>query len=248
MANHTQVLHEMLGKTVHIVVDRPIGYRHGSLVYPVNYGYIPGLIAGDGEEQDVYILGIDQPVSSFDGRIVGAIRRQNDCEDKLIAAPIDQIFHQGEIAQAVHFQEQYFDYTIDSLFRKSCGVLPYRCKNGAREYLIVFGQFSQCWSLPKGHMEAGETESETALRELFEETGLTARLNTTIQASIEYPVCGICRKQVVFFPGEVDGEPAVRPGEIESYRWIQYDQLQDFLFPDTVEACKKLIRKMEEPL
>jgi 8-oxo-dGTP pyrophosphatase MutT (NUDIX family) len=244
MDNRARELHEMLGKTVHIEVDRPIGYVHGDITYPVNYGYIPNLFAGDGEEQDVYILGVDEPISSFDGRIVGAIRRHNDCEDKLIAAPAGMVFHQGEIAQAVHFQEQYFDYTIDSLFRKSCGVLPYRVQNGKREYLIVFEQFSQCWSLPKGHMEAGETETDTALRELFEETGLTAQLDTSLCAAIEYPVGGICRKQVVFFPGKVEGEPKVRQGEIETHRWVTAEQLKDYLFADTVEACRKLIAQL----
>ena len=246
MEKRSHFLHTMLGKSVHVEVDRPVGYRHGDLIYPVNYGYIPGLIAGDGEEQDVYILGVDKPLSSFDGQIVGAIRRRNDREDKLIAAPAGMVFHQGEIAQAVHFQEQYFDYTIDSLFRKSCGVLPWRQTGDQREYLIVFEQFSQCWSLPKGHMEAGETETDTALRELFEETGLTAQLDTSLCAAIEYPVGGICRKQVVFFPGKVAGEPNVRPGEIETHRWITAEQLQDYLFADTVEACKNLILGMEE--
>ena len=244
MDSRPKGLHEMLGKTVHIEVDRPIGYVHGDILYPVNYGYIPNLLAGDGEEQDVYILGVDEPLSSFDGKIVGVIRRHNDQEDKLIAAPAGMVFHQGEIAQAVHFQEQYFDHTIDSLFRKSCGVLPYRVQNGKREYLIVFEQFSQCWSLPKGHMEAGEAETDTALRELFEETGLTARLDTTVSASIEYPVCGICRKQVVFFPGKVEGEPKVRRGEIETHRWVTAEQLSDYLFADTVEACRKIIAQL----
>ena len=244
MDHRPHSLHEMLGKTVHIVVDRPIGYRHGDLIYPVNYGYIPGMMAGDGEEQDVYILGVDQPVSSFDGRIIGVIRRHNDCEDKLIAAPMNQLFHQGQIAQAVHFQEQFFDSSIDSLFRKSCGVLPYRFNGTKREYLIVFEQFSQCWSLPKGHMEAGESEADTALRELYEETGLTAQLDTGIFAVIEYPVGGICRKQVVFFPGKAEGELHVRQGEIKTHRWITEEQLQDYLFPDTVDACKTIIEKI----
>ena len=53
-----QMLLKYLGKPVHVVVDRPIGYRHGDTVYPVNYGYIPGMIGGDGEEQDTYILGV----------------------------------------------------------------------------------------------------------------------------------------------------------------------------------------------
>lgn len=232
---------ELLGKAVHVKIDRPIGHVHKGMVYPVNYGYIPGLIAGDDEEQDAYVLGVCEPLSAFDGRVIGAVCRKNDVEDKLIVVPPGLEFHQGQIAEAVHFQEQYFDTHILSLFHKSCGVLPWREEQGRREYLIVFEQFSQCWSLPKGHMEAGETEPETALRELFEETGLTARLDTSRRAVIEYPIRPLGRKQVVFFPGQVSGIPQTRPGEIERFKWITAAELENHLFPDTVAACQKLI-------
>ena len=236
-----QFLNDLLGQAVHVIVDRPIGYCHKGMVYPVNYGYIPGLMGGDGEELDAYILGIDTPLSDFDGQVVGAIRRKNDVEDKLIVAPEGMVFHQGQIAEAVHFQEQFFDSFILSLFRKSCGVLPYRLVNGEREYLIVFEEFSQCWSLPKGHMEAGETEAETAQRELLEETGLTAKLDTSATTVIEYPISPIAKKQVVFFRGEVTGTPKTRPGEIEGFKWVKAVQLKDYLFPDTVSALQNLL-------
>lgn len=241
MDARNRIIHALLGQMVHVEVDRPIGYIHDEIVYPVNYGYIPGVMAADGEEQDAYILGVTEPIDAFDGRVVAAIRRKNDCEDKLVVAPEGMVFHQGQIAEAVHFQEQYFDFTIDSLFRKSCGVLPWREENGQREYLIVFEQFSQCWSLPKGHMEAGETEEMTALRELFEETGLTAVLDTSKTAAIEYPISPIARKQVVFFPGKVSGTPKARHGEIETCRWGKAEELKDFLFADTAAVCEQLI-------
>lgn len=241
MDKRDRFIREMLGKTVRVTVDRPMGYDHKGLLYPVNYGYIPGLMAGDGEEQDAYILGIHEPVSSFEGQVVGAIRRKNDVEDKLIVAPAGMVFHQGQIAEATRFQEQYFDTCIVSLFRKSCGVLPYRVVDGKREYLIVYEEFSQCWSLPKGHMEPGETEEETALRELHEETGLTARLDLSRSAAIEYPISPVGRKQVVFFLGHVSGEPRTRPGEIQGFLWVTAGQLGIYLFPDTVAACEKLI-------
>ena len=107
-----QIISQWMGKLVHIEVDRPIGYRHGDIVYPINYGYIPGVIAGDGEEQDAYILGVTEPVSSFEGRVIAAILRENDCEDKLVVAPDGVMFDRAQIAQAVHFQEQYFDGTV----------------------------------------------------------------------------------------------------------------------------------------
>ena len=241
MTDRDQLINDLLGKQVHVVIDRPIGYHHGDIIYPINYGYVPGLIAAEGEEQDAYILGIDTPISEFDGQVVGAIRRKNDAEDKLIVAPEGMVFHQGQIAESVHFVEQYFDTYILSLFRKSCGVLPYRMVNGEPEYLIVFEEFSKCWSLPKGHMEASETEIETAQRELLEETGLTAKLSTFATAVIEYPISLVARKQVVFFLGEVCGTPKVRPGEIEGFKWVKAGELKDFLFPDTVTALQKLL-------
>lgn len=244
MDTRDEIIYKLLGQRVHVEVDRPMGYLHGDIPYTLNYGYIPGMMGGDGEEQDAYILGIDQPLTSFDGQVVAAIRRKNDCEDKLIVAPEGMLFHQGQIAQAVHFQEQYFDGYIISLFRKSCGVLPYRQNDDKKEILIVFEQFSQCWSLPKGHMEAGETEAETALRELYEETGLIALLDTGHQAVIEYPISPIGWKQVVFFPGRVEGMPRTREGEIESFKWIGEEKLDKYLFPDTVEACLQILKEL----
>ena len=80
-----------LGKTITIKIDRPIGYIHKkenySLTYPINYGYIPGVLGGDGEELDVYLLGEDVPVNDYTGKIIGIVYRKNDVEDKLVMAP-----------------------------------------------------------------------------------------------------------------------------------------------------------------
>ena len=237
-----QLIKDYMGKLVHVVVDRPVGYQHGDIVYPINYGYIPGIIAGDGEEQDAYILGVNEPIAEFDGQVVAAICRKNDCEDKFVVASVGSVYHQGQIAEAVHFQEQYFDTRIISCFEKSCGVLPYRMVDGQQEFLLVFETYSKCWSLPKGHIEVGETDVQTALRELYEETGLTAKLDTTRIASIEYPISNFARKQVTFYLGEVTGVPKVREGEIDKFKWVTAEELQDYLFPDTYEACKTLLR------
>ena len=241
MEQRKKRINSLLGQSVHVVIDRPIGYCHKGLVYPINYGYIPGMIAGDGEEQDVYIMGVDEPLTSFDGQVIGAVFRKDDVEDKLIVAPKGIFFHQGQIAEAVHFQEQYFDSYVISMFHKSCGVLPYRMVNGQREYLLVFETYSQCWSLPKGHMEAGETESETAQRELLEETGLTAQLDTSATAVVEYPISPIAKKQVVIYLGEVSGTPRPRPGEINGFKWVAAEEFKDYLRPDTIAALQKLL-------
>lgn len=242
MNSRDQMIKEYIGRAVRVVVDRPIGYRHGDIIYPINYGYIPVTLAGDGEAQDAYILGISEPVSEFDGQVIAVIQRKDDCEDKLVVAPAGMVFHQGQIAEAVQFVEQYFDSRIISCFEKSCGVLPYRTVDGKREFLLVFETYSQCWSLPKGHIETGETDVQTALRELMEETGLTANLNTSRSTSIEYPISSFARKEVAFYLGKVEGEPRVRPGEIEKFKWVTTEELKDYLFPDTYTACAELLK------
>lgn len=113
-----------LGQVVRIEIDRPIGYVHRkekySLTYSVNYGYVPGVLGGDGEELDVYLLGVDIPVSEFTGRIVAVSHRKNDVEDKLIMIPEDVELSREEIANGIEFQEKYYDTRLfvlgDSLF------------------------------------------------------------------------------------------------------------------------------------
>ncbi len=105
----------MIGNIIKVIVDRPLGSRHPkhkNIVYTVNYGYIPGVIAQDGEERDAYILGVDTAVTEFVGRVIAIIHRINDVEDKLVVAPTDMSFTKDEILDKVAFQEQFFDIEI----------------------------------------------------------------------------------------------------------------------------------------
>lgn len=105
----------MIGEIVKVIVDRPLGSyhpKHKDLYYPVNYGYIEGIIAPDGEEQDVYILGVNEPVSEFTGRIIAIITRLDDVEEKWVVAPENMTFSKEEIMKQVEFQEKYFKSEI----------------------------------------------------------------------------------------------------------------------------------------
>ena len=112
---HAQV-QSYLGKTVSIEIDRPIGYVHRkgekTLVYPINYGFIPGVPGGDDEELDVFLVGVDEPVSSFTGEIIAIVYRSNDVEDKLVMAPAGCTFSAEQIAAAISFQEKYYRSTV----------------------------------------------------------------------------------------------------------------------------------------
>lgn len=106
-----------LGKSVRIGIDRPIGYVHvkgeKTLHYPINYGYIPDVLGGDGEELDVYLLGVDTPVTEYTCKIIAIVHRRNDCEDKLVGAPDGMSFSAEEIEKSVHFQEKYYDSYVE---------------------------------------------------------------------------------------------------------------------------------------
>lgn len=112
------LVNSYLGKTVTILIDRPVGSvhpKHDDIIYPINYGFIPGVLGGDGEELDVYLLGVDIPLSEFTGKIIGIVHRHNDIEDKLVMAPEETSFTAEEISGAVRFQEQFYDSEIESM-------------------------------------------------------------------------------------------------------------------------------------
>ncbi len=105
----------MIGATVTVTVDRPLGSyhpEHKDMYYPVNYGYIKGITAPDGEEQDAYILGVDKPVSEFTGQVIAIVHRYNDVEEKWVVAPEGKVFSAEEIKEQIAFQEQYFQSEV----------------------------------------------------------------------------------------------------------------------------------------
>ena len=105
-----------LGKTVTVTVDRPLGSVHpkyNDMIYSINYGYLDGVIAPDGEELDVYIFGENKRLKEFTGRVVAIVHRDDDIEDKLVAIPDGVDFSASEIENAVSFQEKYYDSRIE---------------------------------------------------------------------------------------------------------------------------------------
>ena len=105
----------MLGKIVKVIVDRPVGSHHPNyedITYKVNYGYVEGIIAPDGEEQDAYILGIEEPIEQYTGKIIAIVHRFDDIEDKWIVAPPNTHYTKDEIIKQIEFQEQFFKYEI----------------------------------------------------------------------------------------------------------------------------------------
>ena len=99
-----------IGRELKVTVDRPLGSRHPEhgFVYLLNYGYIQGVRAADGEDQDAYILGVFEPVAEFVGVCIAVLHRQNDVEDKLIVAPHGRSYSDDQILALTEFVESSF--------------------------------------------------------------------------------------------------------------------------------------------
>jgi len=108
-ANH------FLGQTVTLTIDRPLGSRHPQwgFIYPLNYGYVPGTLAPDGEAIDAYVLGVFEPLQTFTGQCIALIHRLNDDDDKLIVVPPGKQYTPDQIAALTEFQERFFQIEIE---------------------------------------------------------------------------------------------------------------------------------------
>lgn len=108
MAN---INNNVIGQKINGIIDRPVGSHHPNnpnITYPINYGYIEGVFANDGEEQDVYVLGTNIPIKQFEGKVIAIYHRINDVEDKWIVSVDDKNYSDEEILEAIYFQEKYF--------------------------------------------------------------------------------------------------------------------------------------------
>lgn len=103
-----------INKLVKAKIDRPMGSKHPKhgFIYPVNYGYIPNTVSGDGEEIDCYVLGIFEPIDEFEGKCIAVIHRTNDNDDKLIVVPKEKEYSEDAIRALTEFQERFFESII----------------------------------------------------------------------------------------------------------------------------------------
>jgi len=198
----TELIDSYLGRLVHIEIDRPVGYIHKkenySLTYPINYGYIPDVFGGDGEELDVYLLGVNEPVKEYTARVIGAAYRKNDIEDKLIAAPVGMSFTEEEAYEAIKFQEQWYDIEVKIIDTKGIPHFTVGTKENAEYYhrpgaylipvrdgkvgLIKTGGY--CFM--GGGRDKGENDYECLKREVIEETGCSAEIGEYIGSAEQY--------------------------------------------------------------
>lgn len=103
-----------INKEVLVKMDRPMGSKHPKhgFIYPINYGYIPNTVSGDGEELDAYVLGEFEALEEFKGVVIAIIHRVNDNDDKLVVVAKGKNYSDEQIMAITEFQERWFESEI----------------------------------------------------------------------------------------------------------------------------------------
>lgn len=131
-------------------------------------------------------------------------------------------------------------------FEKSCGAIVYRKFHGNTEILLIKHVNSGHWSFPKGHMEEGETEPDTALREIKEETGIDVILDTSFRETVSYYPKKDTQKTVVYFIAKAKNYDFIaQEEEIAQIKWVDISHATSVL---TYENDKTIVTKAKHAI
>ena len=238
----------MLGKYVRVRVTNPIHSvnRQFGFTYQLNFGMVEGKKRYDNVSCGAYIMGINHPVRTFDGRVIAVIRHSDSTPPVYVVAPKSTRFIIHQIQDAIAFAHGDREYKIECLHEKSCGAVVYSFINDEIRYLIIKNRRSAHWSFPKGHVERGETDEETAIREVFEETGVHIKILPGFAVKNNYTIQNRVEKTVMIFIGKADSpQTTIQKEEIEDYSWLNYEKaLGRFRFAND----KNILRSAHEYL
>ena len=215
----------MLGKFVRVRVTSPMhsyNKRFG-FKYRLNYGIVAGGKTQKNSVISAYIMGINHPVRNFDGRVIAIVRRNGGKGVVLVVAPKSTRFIVNDIRRAIDFAEGRNGYTLECLYESSCGAVVFRNDANEKKFLLIRNKRSAHWGFPKGHIEPGENNEQTAIREVLEETGINIRVLPNFKKCSEYTIQGRIEKSVSIFLAETDDvEYTIQPEEIEECGWFSY--------------------------
>ena len=187
--------------------------------------------------KDMDITGVDLINMTFDPKSIGEIK--NDIYDKILDNNL-----KNEKEEILKYLSEKYNVFKDVKCEKSCGAI---ILNSSREKFLIVKMYNGNWGFAKGHMENNETEKETAIREVKEETGLKIRLLDGFKEVIKYVPDKTTLKKVVIFAGIAENEEVkIDKCEIEDYKWCNYDEAMKLitykLQRDILEKTMKFIK------
>lgn len=215
----------MLGKFVRVRVTSPMhsyNKRFG-FKYKLNYGIVEGGKTQRNSVISAYIMGINHPVRNFDGRVVAIVRRNGGKGVVLVVAPKSTRFIINDIRRAIDFAEGRNGFSLECLYESSCGAVVFRREGEQKKFLLIRNKRSAHWGFPKGHIEPGESNEQTAIREVLEETGINIHILPGFKKSSEYTIQGRIEKSVSIFLAQTDDvEYTIQVEEIEECGWFSF--------------------------
>ncbi|MGN0477574.1 MAG: bis(5'-nucleosyl)-tetraphosphatase [Ruminococcus sp.] len=186
-----------------------------------------GYITGDNNENIKAFVISSKSISqsSVSGQVIASIDLEDSSEQRVVVAPDREIYYEPQILDILSSVNNLKIKDISCLYEKSCGALIfYRNKQGVR-VLLVKNHNGRYWSFPKGHMELNETEKETAIREIKEETNLDVKIIDGFREVSDYCPFGNIKKRVVFFLAQAFTDDVIdQPEEIDSHIWVDIQQ------------------------
>lgn len=215
----------MLGKYVRVRVTNPIHSVNSQFgfTYQLNYGIVEGKKRFDNVSYGAYIMGINHPVRTFDGRVIAVINREEGAP-VFVVAPKSTKFIINQVQDAVAFAEGE-NCKMSCLFERSSGAVVYRIIHDEVRYLLIKNKRSANWGFPKGHVERGETLEQTAIREVLEETGIHIKILPQFAFKSEYTIHGNIEKAVTIYLAKThDTQTVIQKEEIDDYMWLDFDK------------------------
>lgn len=213
----------MLGRFVRVKVTTPIFSTDGNgITYNLNFGEIDFVTSQKREKLKAFVLGINHPVKTFDGRILASFEKNG--EKYYVVSPKSKKYIVNDVIEGLEF---FGPKNIQCLYERSCGAIVFRKINDDYRYLVIKNKRSAHWSFPKGHVEMGETDEETAMREVLEETGIHISIIPGFKTTSEYMIQGKVEKTVnIFVASTTDTNTVIQEAEIEDYSWLAFDNAQ----------------------
>lgn len=216
----------MLGKSVKVRITKPFNSFDSktNTKYMLNFGVAEIKTEKRTFIQSACVMGINHPVNIFEGRIIAVVRHQDKRPNYIIVAPKKSRYINFEIEDAIKFLEKNRPHRLECLYESSCGAVVFKDLGNVRKFLLIKNKRSAHWGFPKGHIERGETQQQTAKREVLEETGLHINIIDGYSSTSEYKIAGKVEKRVtIFIAATTDSTTIIQPEEIEDYIWLDYD-------------------------
>lgn len=236
----------MLGKNFEVVIDGSAYGNNAKYCAPLYSAHIADPFSGF-YNRKVYFISNRPVEQSVCGTVVAIANKGGRCE-KLILAPKDTIYYSPEIRSRLSRIRNQRPYRLNCLYEKSCGAVIFNDLSNERYFLVVKNTNGRYWGFPKGHIEVGETEEQTALREVKEETDLDVTILDGFRKTNVYKLFGQVKKKVVIFLAKANSKKVtVQNSEIEKFKWLKKEDVYTVLnhkndlriFEEAVEWLEK---------